>query len=70
MFVLCPKCHNHYDDSTHSNECHGLGRTVSKPTAAGSAHREIRSAPIVDHVNALKAARRQAADRMATEGVG
>lgn len=26
MFVLCPECKNHYEDSSQSAECEGVGR--------------------------------------------
>lgn len=57
MFVLCPKCKNHYDDSSQSAKCAGIGVTASKPTAAGSAHEVIASLPVEDHVAATRRAK-------------
>jgi hypothetical protein len=61
MFVLCPKCHNHYEDASQSPECAGIGSAASFPTAAGSAHQIIAPAPITEHVNGPRAAQNRTA---------
>lgn len=58
MLTLCPECHNHYDDSSQSPECAGIGRTVANVTGAGSAHRVIGTPPIIEHINAVSMTRR------------
>jgi hypothetical protein len=56
MFSLCPKCHNHYEDTSQSPECAGIGSAASFPTPAGSAHEIIAPAPIAEHVNGPRTA--------------
>lgn len=41
MFVLCPECHNHYDDTCRSAECNGPG--------TGRGHRPTAEQPVMEH---------------------
>lgn len=58
MFVLCPECHNHYDDSYQSSECAGVGR--SAPSNVYSAHEIITKSPLETHIDATRDAARSA----------
>lgn len=56
MFVLCPECFNHYDDTSESDDCNGVGR---------SGHATIAPTPLESHVVNTKEARRRAGNREA-----
>jgi ribosomal protein S27E len=58
MLTLCPECKNHYDDSSQTAECAGIGRTVANVTGAGSAHLVIGTTPIAEHVANVRRAGR------------
>lgn len=55
MFTLCSECKNHYDDSTQSPECAGIGVRASSPTDAGSSHRIVAVQPVAEHVGNVRA---------------
>ena len=58
MLTFCDECKNHYDDSSQSAECAGIGVTASSVTGIASSHRVIGSTPIADHIAATRSARR------------
>ena len=60
MYVLCGNCHNHYDDTSQSDECAGF-QIMSRPTSAGSAHAQLLPTPIAEHVHQTRMARAAAA---------
>lgn len=60
MFVFCDTCKNHYDDTSQSKECAGVGVGVGFATS----HRGIAPRPVEEHVAAVRATR--AGDRPAS----
>lgn len=50
MYVLCGECHNNYDDTYQAKKCDG-------PGASGN-HRAIVSPPIEEHIDNVRATRR------------
>lgn len=61
MLALCNECRNHYDDSYQSKECAGIGVKASSVTGAGSSHAVTGTPPVVEHVAAVRQARRDTA---------
>jgi len=61
VFVLCPECKNHYDDSFQSEECKGINAGV--PGMTSNSHDIIAPKPVDQHVANAQATRSLATDR-------
>lgn len=50
MFVLCPHCHNHYDDTCQAKKCNGPGSNLNHIP-------DGRPKPVSTHIAATREAR-------------
>lgn len=62
MYVICPTCHNHYDDQHQSKNCMGIGRGVlvdpsDKGDDTRTAHRMTGTKPVTEHNADMRAVR-------------
>jgi hypothetical protein len=53
MFVLCDRCHQHYEDQSQSKKCSGPGK-VSQDVSIYTSHKYIAPQPIETHIWAVQ----------------